>query len=141
MNTKNTIATDREVQLMRERAYASGDEVLGDMLQQLLDFRRDARIAVAMHDPRNYCNMGLYEIGCIVEISGCEWWQCRERAHTIRMSRNNRKPTWLCRGHADEGTQQNLWQSDHPHNVRWVQEDIDDRARELRWAAERSAAP
>ena len=132
------IIPDREVQLARERAYAAGDDRLGNMLQQLLDFRTHGRVAVSEQDFRVYYNRGISWMTAIVNQSGCEWWACTEPAQTARMRREYPDESCrLCRAHADEGAVEGLWHEDHPNNVRWKQEDAALRAREGRSVVER----
>lgn len=132
------VITDRDVQLARERAYAADDARLGDMLQQLLDFREHGRIAVSEHDFRVYYNRGISWMTSIVNQSGCQWWACSEPSKTARMRREHHGESCrLCRAHADEGEAKGFWHDDHPNNARWKQEDVEERAWEARHAAER----
>lgn len=131
------VITDREIQLARERAYEAGDDQLGKMLQQLLDFRTHGRVAVSEHDFRISYNRGVSEMTVIVNRSGCEWWACTAPARTPRMRRAHQGESCrLCRTHADEGETRGLWDEAHPNNKNWKQRDAEERTGEARRAAE-----
>lgn len=118
------VITDREVQYARERAYGAGDRKLGDMLQQLLEFRVHGRITVSEHDFRIYYNRGISEMASIVNHSGCQWAKCSAPAQTARMRLGYPGVSCrLCLTHADEGEALGLWDEGHPNNKRWKQKD------------------
>jgi hypothetical protein len=125
------VITDREVQLARDRVYEAGDYQLDAMLQKLLDFRKHGRVALSEHDFRVYYNRGISWMASIVNQSGCEWWTCGAAASTSRQ-RRSRVAFRLCRAHADEGEARGLWDEGHSNNMRWKQEDAEERARSVR---------
>jgi hypothetical protein len=107
---------------VRESAYETGDDRLGDMLQQLLDFREHGRIAVTDHGFRIYYNHGISWMTSTVNQSGCQWSECAAPAQTARMRRKYQGQSCrLCLEHAHEGEVKGLWDETHPNNVRWKQ--------------------
>lgn len=117
--------TDREIAVAASES--SGD--LAEMLHQLLELRRHVRLAVADHDWTT-CNKAMPWLStfAMFEGGGCEWWNCRERAHTIRFQRSAYQPRLLCRTHADEGTQKDYWNPQYIHHARWALDDERSRA-------------
>ncbi len=135
------VITDREVQLARERARKSGDVTLVEMLQQLLDYRRHARKVIAAHDYRTHYNREMPELNTLVDRSGCEWWQCDQRAETRRMraeSHSRGEAAHLCCAHADEGEAKGLWDGAHPMTVAWRKDDYANRDWKRRRDTERA---
>lgn len=127
--------TDHDISMAMAK-IPSGSPV-AKMLHQLLEMRRGVRLVVADHDFTKAYNSGMPWLSTFVmfEGGGCEWWNCRERAHTIRYQRSAHKPCLLCRVHADEGEEKDFWDSRYIHHERWKRDDEDKRA----WDAKQKA--
>lgn len=128
MDHRTPIITDREIQLVE---HATSDKRVQAMLRELVEFRRASREAISKHDlyrPDGYDP--AIPLGGLVNRAGCQWWRCTAHAVTQRMSKVRfNEVEHLCTAHADEGEAQGLWNTEHPANQAWVEEDRAARAR------------
>lgn len=123
---RTPIITDREIQ---ERSYKTEDKRLQQMLYELVEFRRAARLALNKYDLYHGQHNPAIELGGLVNRAGCSWWACTAHAATQRKPKDRHgEASHLCRAHADEGEAKGMWDAEHPINRLWRDEDHASRA-------------